>query len=217
MKEAKAKVDRLRASGARRIVAMNFGVGQNPRKRVGIEFEKRLLRTLVALPGTVVILDRGFGADEVYQSAMLVAGAKENGFAGVETHFADADFPAPSHGVVAIECSIGEMAALIAHCDEYIGYDSACQHIAAAARTPTVTIFAGSNNRNFVRRWSACGETDCRIVHVNTLADPQHVALDEIIARIMQERAARATKPQVRYQEMSKKQGRQATRKSTTT
>jgi ADP-heptose:LPS heptosyltransferase len=94
-----------------------------------------------------------------------------------------------------VECGIGEMAALIAHSDEYIGYDSACQHIAAAARTPVLTIFAGSNNMDFVRRWSACGDTDCRIVHVNTLSDPTHVDIDEVISRIMQERAARASEP----------------------
>ena len=54
----------LRSAGARRVIAMNLGVGQNPRKRVGLEFEKRLLRALVATPGTVVVLDQGFGADE---------------------------------------------------------------------------------------------------------------------------------------------------------
>jgi ADP-heptose:LPS heptosyltransferase len=201
MKTAEAKINALRTSGARRIIAVNFGVGQNPRKRVGPEFEKRLLRTLIAIPGTVVILDRGFGADEVYHSALLAAHARECGFASAETRFSETGFPSFSHGLVSVECSIGEMAALISHSDEYIGYDSACQHIAAAARTPTLTIFAGSNNKNFVRRWSACGETDCQIVHVNTLSDPQHLALDEVISRIMQERTGRTGSPPRRYQE----------------
>ncbi len=196
LETAKAKIDALRAAGARHVVAMNLGVGQNPRKRVGLEFEKRLLRTLVAIPGTVVVLDRGFGADEEERSALLMADVRECGLPGVETSFAAAEPLALSHGVVAIECGIGEMAALIAHSDEYIGYDSACQHIAAAVRTPTLTIFAGSNNKNFVRRWSACGDTDCRIVHVNTLTDPEHIDVNEVIARIMQERALRPSGPQ---------------------
>jgi len=190
-----ARVDSLRAAGARHVIAMNFGVGQNPRKRVGLEFEKRLVRALVAIPGTVILLDRGFGAEEEERCALLMADLREHGIGGVETSFHAADVPALSHGVVAIECGIGEMAALIAHSDEYIGYDSACQHIAAAARTPTLTIFAGSNNQNFVRRWSACGDTDCRIVHVNTLTDPEHVDVNEVIARIMQERALRTAPP----------------------
>ena len=192
---AKAKIDSLRAAGARRIVAMNLGVGQNPRKRVGLEFEKRLLRAIVAVPGTVVVLDRGFGVDEEERTALLMTEMQEQGFPCVETSFAAANPPALAHGVVAIACGIGEMAALIAHSDEYIGYDSACQHIAAAARTPTLTIFAGSNNKNFIRRWSACGDTDCRIVHVNTLTDSEHVDVNEVVARVMQERALRTPEP----------------------
>jgi ADP-heptose:LPS heptosyltransferase len=144
----------------------------------------------------VVVLDRGFGADEEERCALLLADIRDGGVRGVETSFAARDWPEVSHGVVALECGIGEMAALIRHSDEYIGYDSACQHIAAAAGTPTLTIFAGSNNKNFVRRWSACGDTDCRIVHINTLTDPAHVDVNEVIARILQERALRAPNQQ---------------------
>lgn len=202
MSEAGRTVNSLRAAGARRIIAMNLGVGQNPRKRVGLEFEKRLLRTLVAIPGTVVILDRGFGADEIERATVLAADARERGFTAHSTPFDRMDSAVLAQGVIAVGCTIGQMAALIAHSDEYIGYDSACQHIAAAARTPTLTVFAGSNNENFVRRWSACGDTDCRVVHVNTPADPEHVAPDEIIARVMQERAARDRRPHTRLQEV---------------
>jgi ADP-heptose:LPS heptosyltransferase len=192
LKAARAKTDLLRSAGARHLVAMNLGVGQNSRKRVGLEFEKRLLRALVAVPGTVVILDRGFGAEEEEHSALLMADVHACGVRGVETSFAADGLPPLSHGVVAMECGIGAMAAIISHSDEYLGYDSACQHIAAAARTPTLTVFAGTNNKNFIRRWSAYGDTDCRIVHVNTLTDPAHVNANEVIARIMQERALRA-------------------------
>jgi ADP-heptose:LPS heptosyltransferase len=201
-RDAERKIDAMRTAGARRIIAMNLGVGQNPRKRVSLEFEKRLLRTLVAVPGTVVILDSGFGVDEVERAALLAADARERGLAANETSFAEMNGDSLSHGVITVDCTIGQMAALIAHSDEYIGYDSACQHIAAAAGTATLTIFAGSNNKNFVRRWSACGDTDCRIVHVNTLADPEHIAVDEIVARIMQERAGREHKPQTPLREV---------------
>jgi ADP-heptose:LPS heptosyltransferase len=194
MSSAKTKIDALRAGGARRVVAVNLGVGQNPRKRVSLEFEKRLLRALVSVPGAVVVLDRGFGADEEERCDLLMADMTEQGFPGAQTSMAAAA-PSLSHGVVALSCGIGEMAALIASSDEYIGYDSACQHIAAAVRTPTLTIFAGSNNKNFIRRWSACGDTDCRIVHVNTLTDSQHVDVSEVVARVMQERAQRTPEP----------------------
>ncbi len=194
LQAGRTRIDSLRIAGARHVVTMNLGVGQNPRKRVGLEFEKRLLRALVATPGTVVVLDRGFGADEEERCALLMADMRESGVRSIETAFTAGDFPPLSHGVIALECGIGEMAALIGHSDEYIGYDSACQHIAAAARTPTLTIFAGTNNKNFVRRWSACGDTDCRIVHVNTLTDPAHLDVNEVIARVMQERALRTVR-----------------------
>ena len=209
MEAAQSRMDLLRASGARQIVTVNLGVGQNPRKRVSLEFEKRLLRALAAVPQTVVVLDRGFGADEVERSCQLIADVRHCGLASLETRFSAANFPAIPHGVIAVECGIAEMAALIAHSDEYIGYDSACQHLAAAVKTPTLTVFAGSNNMNFVHRWSACGDTECKIVHVNTLANPQHVDLDEIIARIMQERANRTLRsPQQRIHEMRKRSRR---------
>jgi len=202
MGDARTRIDALRAAGARRIIAMNLGVGQNSRKRVGLEFERRLLRTLVAVPGTVVILDRGFGTDEVERAAVLAADARECGFVTHETSFDATDLAVLSHGVITVGCAIGQMAALIAHSDEYIGYDSACQHIAAAARTATLTVFAGSNNEGFVRRWSACGDTDCRVVHVNTPADSKQVDVEEVVARVMQERADREHIPRIRLQAM---------------
>ena len=206
MEAAQTRMDLLRASGTRQIVTVNLGVGQNPRKRVSLEFEKRLLRALAAVPETVVILDRGFGADETERAWQLIADVRHCGLAGLETRFSATNFPALPHGVLAVECSIAEMAALIAHSDEYIGYDSACQHLAAAVKTPTLTVFAGSNNMNFVHRWSACGDTECKIVHVNTLTNPQHVDVDEIIARIMQDRANRTLRrPQQRIHEIHKK------------
>jgi len=209
MQAAQSRMDLLRASGAHRVLTMNLGVGQNPRKRVNLEFEKRLLAALANIPATVVVLDRGFGADEAERSAVLIRHARECGLAGLEAHFGAKNFPSIAHGVLSVECGIGEMAALIAHSDEYIGYDSACQHIAAATKTATLTIFAGSNNTNFVRRWSACGDTECKIVHVNTLTDPQHVDVDEIIARVMQERADRVLRnPQQRIHEIRKERRR---------
>ncbi len=215
LETAQMRIDLLRASGAKRVIAVNFGVGQNPRKRVSLEFEKRLVRALAAVPETVVLLDRGFGPDETERAWQVMTDMRHCGLPCLETHFSAANFPSIPHGVLVVECGISEVAALIAHSDEYIGYDSACQHVAAAVKTPTLTIFAGSNNMNFVRRWSACGDTECRIVHVNTLSDPQHVDIDEIIMRITQERAGRTLEsPQQRIHEIRKDRRR---RRSTQT
>jgi ADP-heptose:LPS heptosyltransferase len=87
--------------------------------------------------------------------------------------------------LIGLQTKIGEIAAVISQCDEYIGYDSAGQHIAAAVETPCLTIFAGSNNMRFVRRWSACGPQRCRTVHVDTLTDPDSIDIEDIITCVM--------------------------------
>ncbi len=188
--QAKNIATRLRASGCEKIIAVNFGVGGNPRKSLGLEFEKKLLHELLKTPRTVVLLDRGFGQVELSQSSLLLSDLQNYGFQAVSAKFSDFDNCTMSHGAAVLECTIGEIAAIIAQSDEYIGYDSACQHIAAAVQTPTLTIFAGINNMHFLRRWSACGSTQCKIVHANTLDDPEHIDVDEIILRITEERAA---------------------------
>jgi ADP-heptose:LPS heptosyltransferase len=181
---------RIKAAGCKKLITMNFGVGNNPRKRLDTEFEKKLLVEILKSPHTVVLLDRGFGKDELLRSDLLISHLQDQGHQTASARLGDSEYPGISHGIVGVECSIGEIAALIAECDEFIGYDSACQHIAAAAQTPTLTIFAGSNNKSFIRRWSACGNTQCNIVHVNTLTDPRHVNTDETVLRVMEERTS---------------------------
>jgi hypothetical protein len=180
----------IRAAGCKKLITINLGVGNNPRKRLDSDFEKKLLGEILKSPQTVVLLDRGFGKDELYRSGLLISYLQEQGYQTASASLGDSDYPDISHGIVGVECSIGEIAAMIAECDEFIGYDSACQHIAAAAQTPTLTIFAGSNNKGFIRRWSACGDTQCNIVHVNTLTNPQHIDTDEIVLRVMEERTS---------------------------
>ncbi|MDH3998673.1 MAG: hypothetical protein OET90_07515, partial [Desulfuromonadales bacterium] len=81
-----------------------------------------------------------------------------------------------------------EAAALIGCSDEFIGYDSACQHIAAAQDVPTYTIFAGSNNARFVRRWCPSGLGKREIIHVDTLTQPPVYNRQTILMRLMHAR-----------------------------
>jgi ADP-heptose:LPS heptosyltransferase len=189
-RQARNMICCIRATGCKKLVTMNFGVGNNPRKRLDTDFEKKLLVEILKSPQTVVLLDKGFGEDELLRSESLISYLQDQGHQTASARLEDPEYPGISHGIISVECTIGEIAALIAECDEFIGYDSACQHIAAAAQTPTLTIFAGSNNKSFIRRWSACGNTQCNIVHVNTLTDPRHVNTDEIVQRVMEERTS---------------------------
>ena len=178
----------LKSTGAKKIIAVNFGVGGNPRKKMGKLFEHDLLNTLLQEPQTVVILDKGYGEEELRYADALMDSVKAKGCPVKHTSFHRENDPGISHGVIGLQTSIGEIAAIISHCDEYIGYDSACQHIAAAAGTPCLTIFAGSNNMRFIRRWSAFGCNRRRMVHVDTLNNPTAIDIDDIIIRIMNER-----------------------------
>ena len=180
---------RLRSNGARRLIALNLGVGGNPRKKVGQRMELQLLQSLLQEPNTVILLDKGIGDDELQISDSLLAGVNAKGFAIQHAVFDQGLVnPKLKWGVIGVQTRIGEIAALIANCDEYIGYDSACTHIAAALEIPCLTIFAGSNNMRFIRRWSAFGSNTCKIVHVDTLSDPSAINEEDIIIRIMNER-----------------------------
>jgi ADP-heptose:LPS heptosyltransferase len=181
-------IDRVKQNGARRVITINFGVGGNPRKKVGRLLEQELLLTLLKEPRTVIVLDKGFGEKERQYSNSLLSDVKSNGHNVVDT-ILPAEFSSNiSSGVIGLQTQIGEIAAIIAKCDEYIGYDSACQHIAAALQTPCLTIFAGSNNMRFIRRWRAYGASRCRLVHVDTLSDPTAIDVEDIITRILNER-----------------------------
>jgi ADP-heptose:LPS heptosyltransferase len=177
----------LRQSGCRRITAVNFGVGGNPRKRLGLEFEKKLICELLKEPQSVVILDEGFGPEELANSQAIIEAVKSAGYAVGRVPFNHSSIENFSHGLLTAECTIGQIAALIGSSDEFIGYDSACQHIAAALAVGPVTVFVGSNNPHFIRRWSACGNTSCKVVHVDTQGHADNVSPDEIVGRIIDE------------------------------
>lgn len=179
---------KLKSNGARRVITLNFGVGGNPRKKVGGRLEQDLLLNLLQEPGTVVLLDKGCGDEEIQSSNALLAGIEASGYAVQNAVFDEGLDSKLNRGVIGLQTRIGEIAAIIANSDEYIGYDSACQHIAAALKTPCLTIFAGSNNMRFIRRWSAFGSNTCKIVHVDTLSDPSAIDVEDIIVRIMNER-----------------------------
>jgi hypothetical protein len=179
---------KLKNNGAGRVIAINFGVGGNPRKKVGMLLEQELLLTLLQEPNTVILLDKGIGDEELRDSDALMARIKAKGYTTHDAVFNKKLDTQLHWGIIGLQSRIGEIAAIIAECDEYIGYDSACQHIAAALKTPCLTIFAGSNNMRFIRRWSAFGSNSCKIVHVDTLSDPSAIDVENIIIRIMNER-----------------------------
>lgn len=181
---AKALLAMVRSESGPRIITVNLGVGGNARKRVSTEFELELVLSLLEEPENVVILDRGFGEEELARSEAIVARVIGAGYKTQMLDFAAGATLAPDTRLLGIQCGVGEVAALIAQSDEFIGYDSACQHIAAALGIKTFTVFAGTNNARFIHRWHATGPNTSEILYVDTISRDHGIDTRELLARL---------------------------------
>ncbi|MES1261261.1 MAG: glycosyltransferase family 9 protein [Acidobacteriota bacterium] len=140
-------------SDARRPVAsVSWGVGENETKRVGGDFETRVIRSLGERYATVWV-DRGAGGEE----ARRVTAAVESAGIADRVRFWEGSFAG--------------FASIIAQSDLYVGYDSAGQHAAAAAKTPLITVFAGASTRRFRSRWEPYGTGVMSVIDAGAL-DP---------------------------------------------
>ncbi len=178
----------LRERNCKNIIAINFGVGGNSRKMLTSQFEIKLILSLLKEPNTVILLDKGFGEDELLRSNKILQTVKDNNFNVIDTPFDNTNDIHIDSGLIGIMSGIGENASLIQQCNEFIGYDSACQHIAAALGIETYTIFAGSNNPRFVKRWNATGKNQTEVIHIDTLTTPSLFNDDDIITRVLDSR-----------------------------
>ncbi|MBT8146063.1 MAG: hypothetical protein KJN90_04375 [Gammaproteobacteria bacterium] len=167
------------------LVSINFGVGGNPRKLVEGSFESDLILALLSEPEVRIILDLGFGKEERLRSEAIISAAELIGYPVQELPFGRLSEIKPKTRLIGVQCSVAEIAALISNSDEFIGYDSACQHIAAAQGVRTFTVFAGTNNVRFIRRWRACGPSVSEIVYVDTLSKHNPIEESEIVERLM--------------------------------
>jgi ADP-heptose:LPS heptosyltransferase len=137
------------------VIAVSLGVGENPAKRLPDPFEENLL-ALLAESGIEICIDKGAGGEE----ADRVQRAVER--SGVRATFWDGSFAG--------------FAAIIATARLYVGYDSAGQHVAAAAGVPLIGIFAGFPALRMFERWRPTGN----VIRVDN-PDPA-----EVIAQVRQ-------------------------------
>jgi ADP-heptose:LPS heptosyltransferase len=126
-------------------VAVSFGVGDNPAKRMPDPFEEELLK-LLAARGAAVYIDKGAGGEE----AERVERAVER--SGVRASYWEGSFAG--------------FAAIVAGSRLYVGYDSAGQHVAAACGVPLISIFAGFPAPRMFHRWRPQGER-CEVIRVD--------------------------------------------------
>ncbi|MEZ5398207.1 MAG: hypothetical protein R2729_00975 [Bryobacteraceae bacterium] len=116
-------------------VCVSLGVGGNAAKRVADPFERDLMSGIAAA-GLPVLVDHGAGGEESERVSRAV-----EGLIGIEEW----------------RGAFAPFAAAIARARLYVGYDSAGQHVAAAAGVHGVTVFTGYPNERFLRRWTPWG------------------------------------------------------------
>ncbi|MEI9972726.1 MAG: glycosyltransferase family 9 protein [Ignavibacteriota bacterium] len=117
-------------------IAVSLGVGENPAKRIPDPFEENLL-ALLAESGAELCIDKGAGGEEAARVERAVARS------GIRATFWEGSFAG--------------FAAIIAAARLYVGYDSAGQHVAAAAGVPLVSVFAGFPVPRMFHRWRPAG------------------------------------------------------------
>jgi ADP-heptose:LPS heptosyltransferase len=193
---ARSLVKRLMRD-ARPIVTLNFGVGENPSKRVADEFEGRLVGSLLG-DGATIVLDKGAGTSEAQRAESVIAFARQASNKPLQAIEVGEDNLPELLGADRLEAEllvwsgrVGLLAALIGESDLYIGYDSAGQHIAAALAVPCVDVFSGFSSRRMLDRWRPTGKAETRIVVVeqSTGADRTLVETLRNARQLLEQRA----------------------------
>ncbi|MBI1760674.1 MAG: glycosyltransferase family 9 protein [Acidobacteria bacterium] len=178
---------KLRAAGQQHLVSLSFGVGGNAAKRVNAEFEAALLPRL--LQASALILDKGGAPDERAQIDALTAALRTAGRQVLELNAENAAAKlADETGqpvIVTWDGSIGAFAGLIAASDQYIGYDSAGQHLAAALGIPALTIFVNGNSTRFAERWRPSGRGVSKVVQLPIEQLAQKQGTDNLLAKVL--------------------------------
>jgi ADP-heptose:LPS heptosyltransferase len=145
-----------------RWVAVNLGVGDNPRKRLEGDFEERLLAGL-RRAGWRIFLDTGDGGEETSRVLDL---ARRLG----------------SDSLCLFRGSLAGFGGLVAKSRLYVGYDSAGQHLAAALGTPVIDIFAGYSSPRMIERWRPTGRAPVTMVVVR----PEGADAEEVLRRVLE-------------------------------
>ncbi len=135
-------------------VTVNLGVGENIEKRIADPFEAELLK---ALPDDTLI-DLGGSPGEA-ERVRTAAGTSKRTFQG----------------------SFADFAWLIGQSRQYVGYDSAGMHVAAACGVPLLCIFAGAVSDRFYQRWKPTGAGKVAIVRANASENTLAAAMRQLV------------------------------------
>lgn len=169
----RALAERWRAAvGPAPLCAVKLDHGGNPDKALDPAQEAELLRGLAAR-GWRLLLDRGFGAEELAHSETLLERLgwrvceiddSGQGLGRSPDHLAPGELAAAQ--VIRFHGSIGGWAAALAACAHAVSYDSVGQHLAAALGVPTTVPFLGWPDPAFPVAWRPQGRAPVEVLAI---------------------------------------------------
>jgi ADP-heptose:LPS heptosyltransferase len=183
----------VRRTGASHLTCVSFGVGGNMGKRVSPAFEAELIKHLSLT--SKLIIDRGATKEEQAQIDQITETLRQAGLRVLEVDESNVSYFSSQKElkaeIIAWQGGIGAFASLIANSDEYIGYDSSGQHIAAALSVPSFTLFVSSNSRLFAERWHPYGPGITFAFFIKSSAKlSDDVAQRHLLKRVLSKREA---------------------------
>lgn len=180
--------ERLRAAfGPAPLAAVKLDHGGNPAKALPKAAEVLILRRLREL-GWRILLDRGFGTDELANSDALLA---ELGWTAVDLDDSGkglgravgelapaslADAP-----LIRFHGSISGWAAALATCGHALSYDSVGHHLAGALGVAVTVVFTGHTDPAFPVAWQPRGRGSVHVVEIPTPTKQQPQAWQAVI------------------------------------
>jgi ADP-heptose:LPS heptosyltransferase len=181
-------------AGSSPLAAVKLDHGGNPAKSLPRAAEIALLQRLRAL-GWRIVLDRGFGAEELANSDALLAAA---GWSAVDICDTPADAAkglgrdlatlAPGDlaaaPVLRIHGSIASWAAALSACRLAVSYDSVGHHLAAALGVPVVVAFTGYADAGFPIAWQPRGRARVTVVEIATMDKAKPGVWERVVAAL---------------------------------
>ena len=164
------------AFGDAPLCAVKLDHGGNPAKALPRDGELHLLRGLRA-KGWRVLLDRGFGAEELANSDALVDALgwrvtdlddSDQGLGRAVAALAPDELAAAE--IIRFHGSIGGWAAALSACGHAVAYDSVGHHLAAALAVPVSIVFTGWIDPGFPIAWQPRGSGRVHLVAIPTAA-----------------------------------------------
>lgn len=153
-------------------LAVKLDFGGNDLKGLPQEREVQILKAAHA-KGWRILLDRGFGADELARNEILTQALR---LPHVDIDLDNPPDQIPAVPLIRATASIAAWAAALLGCRKALAYDSAGHHLAAALDVPLVTIFTGHPHKDFPIAWQprGRGQIDLVIIPTEERAQTQH-------------------------------------------